>query len=59
MTPKDKLVTTTPNESVLDVMTKMSKHKIGRLPVVVNGELLGIISRSDVMHIVKTKTELG
>jgi Zn-dependent protease/CBS domain-containing protein len=59
MTPKDKLVTTTLNESVLDVMTKMSKYKIGRLPIVENGELLGIISRSDVMHIVKTKTELG
>ena len=59
MTPKDKIISTDPTESVLDVMTKMSKYKIGRLPVVENGELVGIISRSDVMHIVKTRTELG
>lgn len=59
MTPKDQLILTDSEEAILDAMTKMSKHNIGRLPVVEQGKLVGIISRSDVMHIIKTKTELG
>ncbi len=59
MTPKNELIFADPSESILDIMTKMSKHKIGRLPVLKDGNLMGIISRSDVMHIIKTKTELS
>ncbi len=59
MTVREKLILSNPEETVLDAMTKMSNHDIGRLPVIDEGELVGIISRSDVMHIVKTKTELG
>lgn len=58
MTKKNKLILTSPKEPVIDAMTKMSKHKIGRLPVVQNGKLTGIISRSDILHIIKAKTEL-
>jgi len=58
MTAREKLILSSPEETVLDAMTKMSNHDIGRLPVIDEGELVGIISRSDVMHIVKTKTEL-
>ncbi len=59
MTARKKLILSNPEETVLDAMTKMSNHNIGRLPVIDEGKLVGIISRSDVMHIVKTKTELG
>lgn len=58
MTVREKLILSSPEETVLDAMTKMSNHDIGRLPVIDEGELVGIVSRSDVMHIVKTKTEL-
>jgi Zn-dependent protease/CBS domain-containing protein len=58
MTKRKDLVLTTPKEPIVDAMTKMSKHNIGRLPVVHKGELVGIISRSDVMHIIRAKTEL-
>ena len=39
-----------PENSVLQAARKMIKHDIGRLPVVENGELIGIVTRSDTMR---------
>lgn len=39
-----------PESSVLQAARMMIKHDIGRLPVVENGELLGIVTRSDTMR---------
>ncbi|NWG08815.1 MAG: site-2 protease family protein [Nitrososphaerales archaeon] len=58
MTSSEKLVKTQPEEPVVDAFLKLSKRDIGRLPVVKDRKLVGIISRSDVMHIIRVKTEL-
>ncbi len=39
-----------PGKSPMQAAQIMVKHDVGRLPVVDNGQLIGIISRSDVMH---------
>lgn len=39
-----------PKESIEDGATLMVKKKIKRLPVVHKGELVGIVSRKDIMH---------
>jgi len=39
-----------PESSVLKAARMMIKHDIGRLPVVENGELIGIVTRSDTMR---------
>jgi CBS domain-containing protein len=36
----------------------MSKQRVGRLPVHENGRLVGIITRSDILHTTKIRTEL-
>lgn len=43
------VVTVTPSESVAEAMRILIKHDIGRLPVVENGKMIGILSRSDAM----------
>lgn len=52
-----RLVTTFPEESLAEALEKMDKHNIGRL-LVVNKKnkdiLLGILTRSDIMHALKT-----
>jgi CBS domain-containing protein len=51
------LVTVTPDAPVTDALEKMSEHGVGRLVVMEDGELVGLISRSDVMRaldVVKT-----
>ncbi|WP_286241972.1 CBS domain-containing protein [Methanobacterium ferruginis] len=44
------LVTTSPDEPLTDTMTKLNKTGVGRLPVMENGELVGIISRTDIVR---------
>ena len=42
--------TIAPGKSPLQAARLMVRHDIGRLPVVANGEVIGIVTRSDVMH---------
>ncbi|MGB9659580.1 MAG: site-2 protease family protein [Nitrososphaerales archaeon] len=59
MTSSEKLVKSQPEEPVADAFLKLSKRDIGRLPVVEDGKLVGIITRSDIMHIIRVRTELA
>lgn len=44
-----KIITIEPGKSIMKAAKLMVKHDIGRLPVVENGRIIGIITRSDVM----------
>lgn len=44
------VVSIAPDESVRDVQALMVKYDIGRLPVIENGNLIGIVSRSDILR---------
>jgi len=59
MTACEKLICASPDEPAVDALIKMSKHNIGRLPVQDNGKLVGIITRSDILHAIRIRTELG
>jgi CBS domain-containing protein len=48
MTPDP--VTVTPNESLEDVVELMERRHIKRLPVMKSGQLVGIVSRANLMH---------
>jgi Zn-dependent protease/predicted transcriptional regulator len=54
------LIFTSPHEQVTNALEKLNQHRIGRLPVTENGQLVGIISRTDIMRaleIRKLKTD--
>ncbi|MEM3607262.1 MAG: site-2 protease family protein [Candidatus Bathyarchaeia archaeon] len=59
MTPLARLVTVNPEDPASEALIKISKYGIGRLPVVEDGKLIGIITRSDLMRAVKTRIELA
>lgn len=59
MTPCEKLKCASPDETAVDALMKMSKYNVGRLPVQEDGKLIGIITRSDIIHAIQLKTELG
>lgn len=44
-----KVITTTPDEDVSEVAFLMHRHHIDQLPVIENGEIVGIIDRSDII----------
>lgn len=45
------LITIDPEASTLEAIAKMRKHRIGCLPVVKDGELVGIITERDFMDV--------
>ena len=44
-----KIISITPGKSPLQAARHMVKHDVGRLPVVKNGQVIGIVTRSDTM----------
>lgn len=49
MTPKDKLITITPDALIEEAVQLMHDHKIGSLPVVEREKLYGIFTETDVL----------
>jgi len=53
MTPKDKLITITPDTLIEEAVELMHDHKIGCLPIVESGKLYGIFTETDALdHLV-------
>jgi Zn-dependent protease/CBS domain-containing protein len=50
-----KVVVTDPREEVSSTLEKLTNNRIGRLPVLENGQLVGIISKTDVMKALEMK----
>jgi CBS domain-containing protein len=50
-----KVVVTDPREEVASTLEKLTNNRIGRLPVLENGQLVGIISKTDVMKALEMK----
>jgi len=57
--PTEKIVMVRPDREAIDALMKMSKHDVGQVLVVVDGDLLGIVTHSDILQVVKAKTELN
>ncbi len=59
MTPYEKLKCASPDETAVEALMKMARYDVGRLPVQEDEKLVGIVTRSDIVHVIKVKTELG
>ena len=54
----DDLITITPDATVGDCMNLMTGNRIRHLPVVENGQLVGVVSIGDVVKAIMTQQEL-
>lgn len=59
MTPVELVPCLKPDDDVTEALAKMVSSDIGRMPVVENGKLMGIVSRRDIMNLFKIKSDLG
>jgi len=50
-----KLIISDPNEDLVETIGKLNKNRIGRVPVVRNGELVGIVSKTDITNTLQKK----
>ncbi len=55
MTPAERLVLANPERKAIDAFMDLSQKNIGRMPVVDGGRLLGIITRSDLVHAIRVR----
>jgi len=53
------LVTLSPGRALTDALRLMARHEIGRIPVVSDGELVGIITRTDILRVMEINEEIG
>jgi CBS domain-containing protein len=58
MRPLEKLRTVAPETSLNDALEVMGREDVNQLPVVRNGNLLGLISRAHILQILQTRAEL-
>ena len=59
MTPASKLHTVAPNETLMTVLQLMAAHDVNQLPVLQGRELVGMLTRADVMRFVQLRQDLG
>jgi len=59
MTPVELVPCLKPTDDATEALSRMVSEDIGRMPVVENGHLLGIVSRRDIMNLFKVKSDLG
>ncbi len=49
------LILSDPNEDLVETIGKLNKNRIGRVPVVKNGEIVGIVSKTDITNTLQKK----
>ncbi len=59
MTRREDLHTVKPEDELLRALTILSEQDINQLPVVEDGRLVGLLSRSNVMRFLQVREELG
>jgi len=59
MTPVEQVPSLRPTDDATEALAKMVSDDLGRMPVIENGHLVGIVSRRDIMNLFKIKSDLG
>jgi len=55
----DRLQTLHPSDDATEALSRMVSADVGRMPVLDDGRLVGIVSRRDIMNLFKIKSESG
>lgn len=59
MTPLNQLQTAQPDEGLYEVLERMTAADVNQMPVMDNGQLLGMVARDRVLAFIRTRAELG
>ena len=59
MTPAEQVAALKPTDDASEALGNMIVTDTGRLPVIEEGRLVGMVSRRDIMNLFKIKSDLG
>ncbi len=59
MVPVDRMKAVAPQESALRVLELMDEADVNQVPVIQDGQIMGLVSRDGVLHFLRLRAELG
>jgi CBS domain-containing protein len=59
MTPAEKVTVVESRADLLRALEKMDDAGVAQMPVLADGELVGMIGREQILHYVRLRAELG
>jgi len=59
MVPVEQVACLKPTDDATEALSRMISSDIGRMPVIEDGRLVGIVTRGDIMNLFKIKSDLG
>lgn len=59
MVPANRLVSVTPDTELMIALQTMDNADVAQIPVIVEGELVGVLSREQIVHYLRSRAELG
>jgi len=59
MTPLEQLKTLKPDDSLSDVLDKMSTGNVNQMPVIEDGRMIGMVARNNLLAFIHTRNEPG
>jgi len=59
MTAADHVLSLKPTDDATEALARMVTADVGRMPVLADGRVVGIVSRRDIMNLFKIKSDLG
>ncbi len=58
MLPLERVATATPNEALVQALRDLSQSDVDELPVVERGDLVGVLTRNDVLRYIQVRSDL-
>lgn len=59
LTPAEKLAVVAPADDLASALQKMDDGNVAQLPVVDDGQLVGMVGREQILHYLRIRSELG
>jgi Zn-dependent protease/predicted transcriptional regulator len=59
MMPIDKIHSASPEEPVLGLLERMQSESVTQMPVISEGQIVGVIARDTILHMLQTRLQLG
>ena len=59
MTPKEKLQTISPGDDAADAMEVFNRHEFRQLPVIQDGQLVGVLRRRDILRWIQLQSDIS
>jgi len=59
MTPLEQLKTIKPDDNLSDVLNKMTTEDVNQMPVIEDGQMVGMVARDSLLAFINTRKELG